>query len=89
MPSILSDLYRGNYSAFNRSYPPESEYMKILTALSDLEDEIERALTGELKEKFQKYRLLSGELNMTGGEEDFIEGFRLCARLITESLKAE
>lgn len=89
MPSILSDLYRGNYSAFNRSYPPESEYMKILTALSDLEDEIERALTGELKEKFQKYRLLSGELNVAEGEGSFIEGFRLCARLITESLKTE
>ena len=55
MPSTLSSLYYGSYSAFNRSHDPESEYMKTFSALSELEDEIERALSGDLKEKFKTY----------------------------------
>lgn len=89
MPSILSDLYRGNYAVFNRNYNPDCEYVRISSELSDLEDEIDRALTGELKEKFRKYTNLSVQLNMTGGEGDFIEGFRLCARLMGEAMRTE
>lgn len=89
MSSTLSDLYYGNYSAFNRRHDPGSSYMKTFSALSDLEDEIERSLTGEEKEKFRKYVRLSGELNAAEGEGSFIEGFRLCALLMTEAIKTE
>ena len=89
MPSILSDLYRGNYSVFNRRHDPGSSYMKTFSALSDLEDEIERSLTGEEKEKFRKYVRLSGELNAAEGEGSFIEGFRLAACLMTEAIRTE
>lgn len=89
MSSILSDLYRGNYAVFNRSYDPACEYVRISSELSDLDDEIDRALSGELKEKFRKYVRLSVELNAIGGEGDFTEGFRLCARLLSEAAKTE
>lgn len=89
MPSILIDLYRGNYSAAGRSYEDSSEYMKVFSCMSVLEDEIERALTGDLKEKFAEYIKLSGELSRVGGEEDFAEGFRLGVNLMTEALRTE
>ena len=89
MPSILSDLYYGNYSAFNRRHDPESEYMQTFSALSDLEDEIEQALPDELKKKFRNYLCLAGKLNAAEGEAGFIEGFRLSARLMAESVKTE
>ena len=89
MPSILSDLYYGNYAACERRHAPESEYVQALSEISELEDEIIRALTGDLKEKFLQYLSLCGKFNLEEGRAGFIEGFRCCARLVSDAVRAE
>ena len=87
MPSILSDLYNGKCRPFARSY--SAEYQKQLSAVCEAEIHLLSKLPEELRPEFREYAAISSELFSLGCEEDFIEGFRLGARLMSEAIKTE
>ena len=86
-PSILSDLYNGKCRPFARSY--SAEYQKQFSAVCAAEARLLSKLPEELHPEFREYAAISSELFSLGCEEDFIEGFRLGARLISEVLNAD
>jgi len=87
MPSILSDLYNGRCRPFARSY--SAEYRSRLSAVCEAEERFMQKLPEELRSEFRQYVSVSAELSSVGGEEDFIEGFRLGVRLMAEAAKTE
>ena len=87
MPSILSDLYNGRCRPFARSY--SAEYRSCLSAVCEAEERFMQKLPEELLSEFRQYVSVSAELSSVGGEEDFIEGFRLGVRLMAEAAKTE
>lgn len=87
MPSILSDLYNGKCRPFARAY--SVKYQKQLSAVCEAENQLMKKLPEELRAEFRGYLNAASELFALGGEEDFVEGFRLGARLVTEAVKTE
>jgi len=87
MPSILSDLYNGRCRPFARAC--SAEYRSCLSAVCEAEARFMQKLPEELQAEFRQYVSVSAELSSVGGEEDFIEGFRLGVRLMAEAAKTE
>ena len=87
MPSILSDLYNGKCRPFARPY--SAAYQKQLSAVCAAQDELIGKLPQDLRCEFIQYCAVSLELSSIGSEEDFIEGFRLGARLMSAALGSD
>ena len=87
MPSIISDLYNGKCRPFARSY--SAAYQKQLSVVCRTEEQLMEKLPEELRPEFMQYLNVSSELSTLGCEEDFIEGFRLGARIVAEAVKNE
>ena len=81
---ILRELYRGRLMLAEKSIVPGSEFQKQQYRLVELEKEIEAMLDEKEKERLHEYLTVQNNLLYSVGEERFIEGFRMGAKLILE-----
>ncbi len=86
---ILRELYNGNIAPQSKPIPKDSKYREIQTKVSDLEDAINQKLTAEDKKLFDELLSACSDLSTANGEDCFIEGFRLGARMILEILEKD
>ena len=85
MPNILEDLYYGNLSPSQRAVRPGSRVQKLAQKQSDLETKLNGSFTEEQRADFEQYLSLSADLLDANCLDNFITGFRLCARFTHES----
>lgn len=81
---ILSELYHGNLNPVAKSVVQDSEYQKAMQKISDLEEKLMKQLDDEQLNLLQEYFSEQMKLNTISGEERFIDGFRLGAKMILE-----
>ncbi|MEG0386197.1 MAG: hypothetical protein RR642_15760 [Solibacillus sp.] len=84
MQEILKDLYYGNINPNSKQFVKGSEYGRALKAVCDCEEKLNVLLSGKEMELFEKLMRAIGESNSIGGQEHFIDGFRLGARIALE-----
>lgn len=77
MKSILEEFSRRNISPEPRFFKPDSQYGRVLKTLSDSEEKLSSALSGELKETLELFIEAQAELNVLSCTERFIYGYRL------------
>lgn len=81
---MLRELYRGRLMPAEKGIVPGSEFQKQQNRLVELEKEIEAMLDEKEKERLHEYLTVQNNLLYSVGEERFIEGFRMGAKLILE-----
>ncbi len=81
---MLRELYRGSLIPVEKSVDPSSEFQKHQYRLAELEEEIEAVLGEQEKERFHTYLTAQNNLLYSTGEERFIDGFRMGARMMLE-----
>ena len=86
--TLLEDLYYGNLNP-NESFRRSGTYSKALKALVAQEENLEKSLTDEQKEIFNKLQNCQSNFNAVGESDSFIKGFRLGVRIAIEMMRAE
>lgn len=81
---MLRELYRGRLMPAEKSIVPGSEFQKKQHRLVELEKEVEAMLDKKGKERLHEYLTVQNNLFYSVGEERFIDGFRMGAKLILE-----
>lgn len=82
MKNIITDLYRGNYAAFERPFGHNSEQARILDRIINLEERIKAVLPAESHSLLKEYEDAVADLSGASCERDFFEGYRLGIRLM-------
>jgi hypothetical protein len=77
MSSILEEFARGNISPEPRFFKHGSHYGRIMQRLSDSEEKLLAALSGEQKEALEKFIDAQAEISLLSGIDRFIYGYRL------------
>ena len=85
MRKILEELWRGNLTPQVKYFKRGTGYDKALGNLCKNEEKLNAALDEKGKEVFEKFCDNRNEMFSYAEEEAFISGFRLGARLVTES----
>jgi len=84
MKTILKELYNGKLNPIAKQLKEGSVSTKSMKTICNYEEELTSLLSGKEKELFEKLVSKQGEINYLNGEERFIEGFRLGARVMVE-----
>ena len=84
MNSILSDLYHGELSPNERSYPDDSDVGILLESFRQNEKWLTELLDGKAKEHLLELINIHDELIGAMTYDSFREGFVLGARIIME-----
>jgi hypothetical protein len=77
MSSVLEEFARGNISPEPRFFKQDSHYGRTMQELSDSEEKLLAALSGEQKETLEKFIDAQAEINLLSGIDRFIYGYRL------------
>ena len=85
--NILKELYYGNIVPTEKCAKLNSEVTELLKLLNRNEEKLTATLTEEQKENFEKYKDCNREIFEICEREAFLNGFRLGARIIIESVK--
>ncbi|WP_195984721.1 DUF6809 family protein [Clostridium sp. D33t1_170424_F3] len=89
MRRTLENLYYGNINPTDKTIVRGSPYDKGLRAMSELETKIELLLTAPIRELFSEYSTISSDIMQITALESFIEGFRLGANILLETLQED
>ena len=81
---ILRELYHGNINPVAKSVVQGSAYQKAMHQISSLEETLMAQLDEEQQKHLQDFISAQGKLNLISGEERFIDGFRMGARMMLE-----
>lgn len=84
MQSTLKELFYGNINPNAKQFVRNSEYDKALTIVSNCEEKLNALLSGKELELFEKLMKAQGESSFLNGQEYFIDGFRLGAKIALE-----
>lgn len=84
MQEILRELFYGNINPNARQFVRDSEYGKAIKTVSDCEEKLNAMLSGKELELFEKLMKAQSDSSYINGQEFFIEGFRLGARIALE-----
>ena len=84
--NILKELYYGNIVPTEKCAKLNSEVTELLKLLNRNEEKLTATLTEEQKENFEKYKDCNREIFEICDREAFLNGFRLGARIIIESV---
>ena len=84
--NILKELYYGNIVPTEKCAKLNSEVTELLKLLNRNEEKLTATLTEEQKENFEKYKDCNREIFENCDREAFLNGFRLGARIIIESV---
>ena len=78
----LEDLYYGNLFPHKKVSKLDDEMKELLGLLNRNEEKLIATLSDEQKETFEKYKDCNREISQISEREIFLNGFRLCARII-------
>lgn len=81
---ILRELYNGNIAPQSKPIPKDSKYRELQNDLGKLADSLAGRLNGEDKQVLDEIMTTWSNISTVNGEDCFIEGFRLGARMILE-----
>ncbi|NCD08537.1 MAG: hypothetical protein EOL98_03760 [Negativicutes bacterium] len=81
---MLSELYNGNIVPQSRPIPKDSKYRELQNDLGELADSLAQRLNDEDKQVLDEIMITWSNISTVNGEDCFIEGFRLGARMILE-----
>ena len=84
--NILKELYYGNIVPTEKCAKLNSEVTELLKLLNRNEEKLTATLTEEQKENFEKYKDCNREIFEICEREALLNGFRLGARMIIESV---
>jgi len=84
MSSVLEEFARGNISPEPRLFKTDSHYGRTMRQLSESEEKLLGALSGEQKETLEKFIDAQAEINFLAGIDKFIYGYRLGALMTME-----
>ena len=82
----LEDLYYGNLFPHEKCAKFDDEMKELLGLLNRNEEKLIATLSDEQKETFEKYKDCNREISEICEREAFLNGFRLGARIIIESV---
>ena len=83
---FLDEFWNGNISPCEERYHPNAEYNKRLRIMEQCEDQLKEKLSQEEWKLFVKYQDAERELSCLEGSDDFIDGFRMGAKVIMDVL---
>ncbi len=86
MPETLKALYYGNISPFEAPISAGSPLRKLASKLAKCETELTDLLDEEGQQLLKDFDDLHQQVASINSEENFIQGFRLGVRLLTECL---
>jgi hypothetical protein len=86
MKGIIEELWRGNVIPQEDSRINSKEMKELLSYISRHHEDLDRSMTDEQKEIFQKFQDCWSEYTCLAEEAIFVYAFRLGARIIIETL---
>ena len=89
MRNILDELWYGNITPFSQCKVNTPEMKELVELISRHDAAIEKALSAEQKEVFEKYHECMDELNSMFIIQAFKYGFRLGSRLMADALSSK
>ena len=89
MRNMLEELYFGNINPNDQSFIRDSSYGKAVQTMSENEDKLTELLDGKEKKLFLDLVNAQGIVNGTTAVENFINGFRLGAKIALEIMSDE
>lgn len=89
MNNILSEIYRGKYTAIQKHYRKGTQFARLLGQSNKLEVQIREGLPESLKGAFDHYIKASTDLSYLACEEDYIAGYKLGVRMILAALESD
>lgn len=84
--NILEELYYGNIVPNEKCAKLNSEAMELIKLLNRNEEKLKVIFSEEQKIIFEKYKDCNREISEICEREAFLNGFRLGARIIIESV---
>ena len=84
--NTLEDLYYGNLFPHEKCAKLDDEVKELLKLLNRNEEKLTATLTEAQKETFEKYKDCNREISEICEKDAFLNGFRLGARIIIESV---
>lgn len=84
--NILEDLYYGNLFPHEKCAKLDDEVKELLKLLNRNEENLTATLSEGQKDTFEKYKDCNREIPEISEREAFLNGFRLGARIIIESV---
>lgn len=84
--NTLEDLYYGNLFPQEKCARLDDEVKELLKLLNRNEEKLISTLSDEQKETFEKYKDCNREISEICERQAFLNGFRLGARIIIESV---
>lgn len=84
--NILEDLFYGNLFPHEKCAKLDDEMKELLGLLNRNEEKLTTTLSNEQKITFEKYKDCNREISEICEREAFLNGFRLGARIIIESV---
>ena len=86
MKGIIEELWRGDVIPQEDSRINSKEMKELLSYISRHHEDLERSMTDEQKEIFQKFQDCWSEYTFLAVEAIFLYAFRMGARIIIETL---
>lgn len=83
---ILDDLWRGNCPAGETRYHPKSEYTPALSTMEKCSEHLRQVLSDEDWKVFREYADAELDDTCLSSCDNFIDGFRLGAKIILDVL---
>lgn len=84
MSNVLEELYFGNINPNEKQFVQNSDYDKAIQIIAANEDRLTESLAGKEKSLFFDYANAQSEVTGIIAVENFIDGFRLGAKIILE-----
>ncbi len=81
MDKIVRDLYRCNFEAFEHRISQDSGELAAARKASALEERFIASLSDEQRIAYNALKEAKDEQNFLGGENDFVAGYQLGARM--------
>ena len=89
MLQTITDLWNGNIAPYEHCGAHDPEVRELISLIERNREKLSRGLTAAQSEVFQNYIDCSEEYLLRLMELAFCDGFRLSARLLTESLSPD
>ena len=83
---ILEELYVGSIWSGERTFRQNSQYSRVIKALTKCEEKLDATLSKEQKPLFDDYRNAQQELMVITDCETFIRGFQIGAKIMMDVL---
>jgi hypothetical protein len=87
--SILEELYFGNINPNSKQFIRGSDFDRAMQMLATNEEKLTKQLNGEEKLLFCEFSNAQSEINSITAIENFIDGFRLGAKIMMEIMGDE